>query len=90
MQQCIVTLHQKQKKVDLSTNFSKKLGSSLLCGSDGSLAELLEIFHEFEGSLAGTGAGSFVTLYDLSFCVNLEELDVFVDLFNKLFHFDVV
>ena len=59
----------------------------VLFGSfDGSFAELLEILHEIESGLAGAGAGGFVSLLNLSVCVDNEELVLCLDFLNKFFH----
>jgi len=50
------------------------------------LAELLEVFHEFESSLASASASGLVSLNELSFGIYLEVGDFSIDLFNKLFH----
>lgn len=57
---------------------------------NGDLAELLEVLHEVEGGLAGAGAGCFVALYDLSFCIRYEFSDFSIDLFDELFHNSVL
>ena len=63
-------------------------GIRLFRGLDGSLAELLQVLHEFEGGLTGAGAGGLVSLHDLRFGVLREFGACSIDLFNKLFHDD--
>ena len=66
------------------------LNAELLCSFDRDLAELFEVLHETESSLAGASAGSFVTLYDLSLSVLCELSEFSVDFFNKCFHDKIV
>ena len=56
--------------------------------SNGNFAELLEILHQIQSSLAGASTSSLVAFDDLSFSVSLEELDVLFDFLNKIFHDD--
>ena len=65
----------------------KKLFFCLIYGN---LAEFLKVFHEFKGSLAGTGASSLIAFNYLSLSINFECLDVSVDFFNKCFHKKIV
>ena len=64
----------------------KKNEKNLLRSLDGSLAEFLEVLHEGQGGLTGACTGSLVSLVELSGGIHLEELDVLVDFFDKLFH----
>ena len=62
--------------------------SELLLGfGDGNFPELLEILHEFEGSLTSAGTGGLVTFFYLSVGVHDKSLKFFLDLCYKLFHF---
>ena len=59
----------------------------LLSFGDGNFPELLEILHEIKSGLAGTGASSLVTLFNLSVSIHDESLNLGLDLCDKLFHF---
>ena len=77
MQKVLETLHEKSKKYDF-----------LFLGLfDGYFPEHLEVIHEFEGYLAGAGAGGFVALNYLGTSVLLESGGLSDDFFDKLFHF---
>ena len=58
----------------------------LLRSLDRNLAEFLQVLHDGESSLAGTGASSFVSLDELSFSVLLEVSDLSIEFLNKCFH----
>ena len=64
----------------------QKFSKKLLRVSDGSLAELLEVLHQLQGGLAGAGTGGLVSLDDLSFGVDLEEVHRLFDFLYKFFH----
>ncbi len=50
------------------------------------LAELLEVLHEFKGSLAGPCSSSFVAFYDLRIGILLEEYIALSNFLNEIFH----
>ena len=54
--------------------------------SNGDFAELLQVLHELEGSLAGASAGGLVTLVQLECGVLTEGLGLCIDFFQKCFH----
>ena len=63
---------------------------SLLGSFHRNLTEFLEVLHEFQSGLTGTGTGGFVTLYYLSFGVLGEFCVSGIDFFNKLFHVNFI
>ena len=51
------------------------------------LSEFLKILHKFESGLAGACAGGLVTLFYLSVRVLYENIELFLDFSDKIFHF---
>ena len=92
MQVIAALLHENEKTFKknkaAAAAVAHSVGNRLFRGVHGNLAELLEVLHQVEGGLAGTGTGGFVTLYDLRFGVLGELSGLRVDFFNKLFHGD--
>ena len=81
------TLHVKMKKRPENRSFSKKSVEILFLGLvDGNLAELLQVLHKSEGGFTGAGTGGLVSLDDLSFGVDLEEVHRLFDFLYKFFH----
>ena len=72
MQEVLRTLQEKRKKLFLRL-------------SNGDFAELLEVLHELEGSLAGAGAGGLVTLVHLEDSVLTEGSSLSIDFFQKCY-----
>ena len=64
--------------------FSLKL--ELLRCFDGNLAELLEVLHEFEGGLTGTGTGGLVSFDELLFSILSVNSKFSCDFLYELFH----
>jgi len=75
------------RKNEFSATFFDVCEKCLLGSFHGNLTEFLEVLHELEGGLTGTGTGGFVTLNYLSFGVLSEICVSGIDFFNKLFHF---
>ena len=73
MQCRCVSLQKNRKKLKKITDCPgqpvKRGEIRLFRSLDGSLAEILQVLHEVEGGLAGTGAGGLVTLHNLRFGV---------------------
>ena len=51
------------------------------------LSEFLKILHKFESGLAGACACGLVTLFYLSVGVLYENIELFLDFSDKIFHF---
>ena len=94
MQVLYKTLHDFQKKIQKSTAAPSFSGTAVNCrrrsrlfrSLNGSLAEVLEILHQVQGGLTGTGASSFVTLNYLSVSIDYEFCVLSFDFLDKLFH----
>ena len=71
----------------LSAILKLEIQELLLSCSYGSLAEFLELLHEFESCLACACTGSLVSLNYLSLSVYFESINVGIDLINELLHF---
>ena len=76
-----------QVQAETLQEIAKKCKKLFLGLFDGNFTELFEIFHELKSGLAGAGASSFVTLYDLGLSVLCILGKFSSDFFNKCFHF---